>query len=288
MPDIRHVQGYAQDPGGPRLYWQGFAVPEPKAVLLFVHGLAEHSGRYLNPALYLAPRGYACYALDCRGHGRSAGRRVHVTRFDEFVQDVRTVGSLVRARHPGLAFFLVGHSQGGLIVLRYVLRQPEGLAGVVASAPALGVHPAMKPSATTVFLAQTLSRLAPKALLDNHVDPRALCHDEAVVEAYRRDPLVSRKVSARWYTSIVDAMAEVWSDAPGLSVPALVMASGADRLVSTDATRRWVERAPRDRVEHVVWDGLYHEMFNEPERDLVFKRMEGWLDRHLHPRQTTT
>ncbi len=281
MPDIRHVQGYAQDPGGPRLYWQGFAPPEPKAVLLFVHGLAEHSGRYLNPALYLAPRGYACYALDCRGHGRSPGRRVHVNRFDEFLQDVRTVRSLVRPRHPGRPLFLVGHSQGGLIVLRYALREPDGLAGVVASAPALGVHAAMKPSSATVFLARALSHLAPTALLDNHVDPSALCHDQSVVEAYRRDPLVSRKVSARWYTSIVDAMGEVWADAPRLCVPTLVMASGDDRAVSTDATRQWTLRVPRNRVELVVWDGLYHEMFNEPERDEVFARMEAWLDRHL-------
>lgn len=278
MREIRQVFGYTQEPTGPRLYWQGFTPADPKAVLIFVHGLAEHSGRYLNPALYFAPRGHACYALDFRGHGRSSGRRVHVDRFDDYHADVRTVQALVRTRHPGLPFFLVGHSLGGLIVLNHALREPNGLAGIIVSSPALGVHEAMKPSAATVFLARLLSRLAPRTLLANHVDAPALCRDETVVEDYRRDPLVSRAVSARWYTSVMAAMAVVHAGASRLSLPALVMASGADRVVNPEATRRWAERAPRDLVELVVWDGFYHEMFNEREREQVFERMEGWLE----------
>jgi alpha-beta hydrolase superfamily lysophospholipase len=278
LEEIHHGSGRLPASPGPPLYWQAWAPAEPRAALVFVHGLAEHSGRYLNPALYFAPRGFACYAFDCRGHGRSPGRRAHVAHFDEYLEDVRAVLSLVRTRHPDLPLVPVGHSQGGLVVLRYAILQPGGLAGVVASGPSLGVDAAMRPSASLVLAARVLSRLLPTTPIPNHVEPANLCRDPAVVEDYRSDPLVSRTVSARWYTSIMAAMAETNAQAGRLTVPALLMVAGVERLVSTPAIREWVRRAPPDLVQLVVWDGFYHELFNEPGREQVFRWIEEWLE----------
>lgn len=275
MSEIRHEEGTA---GGRGLYWQAWRAEPARAALLFVHGLAEHSGRYLHPVGHFAPRGFPCYALDYRGHGRSSGIRVHVDHFHEFLEDVGTVHALVRERHPDLPFVLVGHSQGGLIALDYALRHPAGLAGVVVSSPFLGLHPATSPSGLTELAARLLSWLRPKTLFANHVDPRLLSSDPAVVAAYAADPLVSHTVSARWFTSLLATVAEVNGAAARLAVPALVMTAGADEVVDPEATRRWVQRTPAGLVDFVAWEGLYHELLNEPEKDQVFRRIEEWLE----------
>ena len=281
MNDLTIGDGQVTAPDGLALSTRQWLPRDPRAVLLFVHGLGEHSGRYDHVARRFAARGFACYALDTRGHGRSPGLRVHIDRFEEFVGDVATMRTRLREAHPRLPLFLVGHSQGGLIVLHAALTMPQGLAGVVVSSPFLGIHPASRPSALVAAAARVLSRLAPRLRLDNGVDPRYLSRDAQVVKAYVNDPLVSRRVSARWFTEILAAQEVALANAPRLAVPALVMQSGADRLVDGAATRSWASAAPAALVEFVEWEGLYHEMFNEPEKETVFARTERWLERRL-------
>ena len=270
-------QGWAATRDGLALYWRSAVPPQPRALVVVVHGLAEHSGRYLHVLRRLAAAGYACYALDCRGHGRSPGPRVHVAGFDRFLWDVDAMESVARDRHRELPVVLLGHSQGGLVVLLHALRHPQGRAGVVASSPLLGVHPSSRPSAARAWAARVLSPILPGLLQSTGLDPAALSRDPAVVEAYRTDPLVSRRVSLRWFTSVAEAMAEAHTAAPGLRVPALVMAAAADRVVDAEATRRFVQRAPAGLVDYVPWEGLFHELFNEPQREQVLARALAWL-----------
>jgi acylglycerol lipase len=255
--------------------------PDPRAAVLAVHGLGEHSGRYEHVGQYLAGARLACHALDCRGHGCSAGLRVHVDRFDEYLADVAVARAHVAALHPRLPLFLLGHSQGGLIVLLSGLTTPSGLAGAVVSSPFLGLHPTSRPPAPLALAARALSRLAPRVRIDNGIDVSLLSHDTGVVDAYRADPLVSSRVSARWFTEVGAAHERVLARAPELRVPLLVMQSGADRLVYPAATRRWVAAAPPPLVEYVEWEGLYHEMLNEPEKLRVLARVVAWLAARL-------
>jgi lysophospholipase len=187
----------------------------------------------------------------------------------------------VGEEHPGLPLFLVGHSQGGLIVLAYALGRPGGLAGVIASSPFLGLHPQTRPGRFLHAAALLLARLRPRVLLASKLDPRKLSRDPAVVAAYSADPLVSRAVSTRWFAEVLAAQERVHAGAAGFARPALVMVAGADLVVDSEAARRWAEGAPRDLVQFVGWDGLYHELFNEPEREGVFRRMEEWLEGRL-------
>lgn len=274
---IVHSEGTCTTRDGLALYWQGWLPESPRGLLLVVHGLFEHGGRHLNVAHYFTRRGYGCYAVDLRGHGRSPGRRVHVGRFDEFLWDLEAAQRLVRHGHPDLPMFLVGHSHGGLIVALYALRHPEGLPGIVLSSPFMGFHASSKPSAALGLLAQALSRIWPSVLLPVALDATAISHDKLVVEAYSNDPLVSRTASPRWLLEALAAMEEVHSEAPRLAVPALVMAAGDDRIVDAQATARFVQAAPPERIEYVRWNGLYHEIFNEFEKEDVFRRMESWL-----------
>jgi alpha-beta hydrolase superfamily lysophospholipase len=281
MPPARREQGWRQAPDGLRLYWQRWKPAAPTAMLLFVHGLGEHSGRYQNPIAYFVARRFACYALDCRAHGRSGGTPVHVDRFEEFLTDVRTIAAWMHEEHPGLPLFLVGHSQGGLIVVACALWHPQGLAGLIVSSPFLGLHPETRPGLLLHQAARVLSRVWPRLRLPNHLDPRKLSRDPTVVAAYAADPLISHQVSVRWFTEVLRVQQRVLADAGDLALPALVMVSGADRVVDSEATRRWAARAPPHLTEFLSWEGLYHEMFNEPEKERVFRRMEEWLEGRL-------
>ncbi len=277
MPEMQRDSGKLKTTDGFELFWRSWVQDKPVASLLIVHGLAEHSGRYERTASHFAERGLACYGFDLRGHGQSQGRRVHVDRFSDYQADVQAIRSLVARNHPGLPCFYLGHSMGGLIVVLCLLDHPSEVDGAIVSSPLLAPHPSAEPSAVTKLASGLLSRLAPGMLISSGLDTSALSHDESVVEAYVNDPLVSNKVSTRWFTTTMEAAAKARQSAPGLKVPMLLMQSGDDRLVAPDATRLWASAAPQKLVEFEWWDGFYHEMFNEPERDRVFTRVDRWL-----------
>jgi len=265
----------------PDVFWRSWESPSPRGAVLIVHGLAEHSGRYEHVGRFLAGHGWAAYALDTRAHGRSPGAKVHVDDFAEFLEDVGSVLGRVRERHPGLPLFLLGHSQGGLVVLQYALRHPEGLAGIVVTSPLLDAHPSLRPSKAFGLAVAALLRIAPRLRLPSGVDPRTISRDPAVVKAYVEDPLVSHRVSPAWYAALRRAQVEVRAGAGRLAVPALVLATPDDRLVDPSAIRRFAAEAPAGRVEESWWPGLSHELLNEPEREQVLQAIDGWLRRRL-------
>jgi lysophospholipase len=283
MRPIEAVDGSCKTRDGLSLHFRAWRPGDARAVLLVLHGLAEHSGRYLHVGERFAGAGYAVYALDHRGHGQSPGPRVHVAGFDEFLEDVDALRAVAEAQHPGRPLVLVGHSHGGLVALRYVLKRPGGITAAILSSPLLGVHASTRASPGLVALARVLSVLWPGLLLPNHLDASLLSHDPEVVRAYQADPLVSHRVSPRWFTSSMMAIRQAHERAPQLAVPLLLMVSGADRIVDPEASERFAARAPKGKLDLVLWDGLYHEMFNEPERETVFARMEAWLEERVSP-----
>lgn len=264
--------------GGPLLFGQSWGpATSPRAAILIVHGLAEHTGRYGMTAAALNDAGFAVHAVDCRGHGRSEGRRVHVEDVGDYVADVRAALEEVRRRDPGLPVFLLGHSQGGLIALKAALDDPAAIDGLVITSPFLAVHPASRPSTFVRALARVLLRLAPRLPLPTSIDVRLLSRDTGVGEAYALDPLVSHAASAGWLYAIGKAQRDVRGRASRLRVPTLLMASGGDRLVDPEATRQFAREAAPDVVEFVWWDGFYHEMLNDLGREQVVARIVAWL-----------
>jgi lysophospholipase len=271
------------------LVWRAWTPEEPCGVIAIVHGLAEHGGRYRETGEAFARAGWAVYACDLRAHGLSpdppGSGRVHVKRFSDFSLDVDALLGLARKQYRELPLFILGHSMGGLISIRYALDKPTGLAGAVISSPALGIHPDSKPPLAMRLLVRILSVLAPRLRVETELEPEAVSRDPAVVQAYVDDPLVSSRVSARWYAEFLKTMKQTHRDAASLGVPMLLMQSGADRLVDPDAARAWAALAPEGKVELIVWDGLYHEMFNEPEKEGVRERVQTWLRERLGSHQ---
>ncbi len=266
---------------GLELFLRRWRPSTPKGVLVVVHGLADHSGRYVHVGEHFVERGHAVYAPDLRAHGRSPGLRVHVDRFDDFVCDVAAVRARAATECPGCPLFLVGHSQGGLVALRATLLEPDGLSGTILSSPLLGVAPSARPKPLLRAASRLLAVVVPRARFPTHVDTRLLSRDSAVGEAYAADPLVSDRASAGWYVSMSAAMADAHRRATSLRVPMLVMVSGDDAIVDPDAAEEWSRSAPAVLVDFVRFDGFYHEMFNEPDKEQPFQQMDAWLAARL-------
>lgn len=269
--------GFALTADGLRLHWRSAAPPRPRAACVLVHGLGEHTGRYAHVSSHLVQQDLATWVFDLRGHGLSEGLGGHVDSFGDYLEDLRTILGLAADRHPGMPLFLLGHSMGGLVALRHAQTRPRGLQGLVLSSPLLGIAPASRPGAARALLGRLASALLPRLRLATNVDPSHLSRDPAVGAAYARDPLVGRRVSARWFTSVAGAMAEACAAAPPAELPVLLMAAGDDRLADTEAARRFASATPARWLELQVWDGFYHELLNAPERDAVLLRVSGWI-----------
>lgn len=277
---VQEEQGTFMGLGGNGIhYYRWLPEEEPKAALIVVHGLAEHSGRYGNLVDYFVPRGYAVYALDHVGHGRSSGRRGFVNSFEDFINGLKTFRDMVGRWQSGKPLFMVGHSMGGLIVAEYLIAYSRDVAGAVLSAPAVKIPDDV--SSFTITLGRILSRIMPRMGMIK-LDAAAISRDSQVVAEYEHDSLVYRgRVSARLASEILDAMERVSSEAGRITTPILIMQGGDDRLVAPDGATMLHEKAASEDSTLKVYDGLYHEIFNEPERDQVFNDMEEWISKRL-------
>ena len=268
--------------GGLELYYRCWR-PEgrPKAVLPIVHGHGEHSGRYAHVADWFVPRGYSVYAFDLRGHGRSQGKRGALKDFGEYREDVRAFLDLVQEAEPA-PVFLAGHSLGGLIVLNYVLRDPSGLAGVVASGPILSA-PGLSPF--LLWLSKVLARVWPSLVLDSGLDTSALSRDLAVVEAYVNDPLVHSKGSPSLANEMMGTVDWTQAHAAEMALPCLIVHGSEDRLCDPQASQVFIDNVTFPDKERIEYEGYYHEVYNEPGKEQVFADIEAWLERHLQSEQ---
>ena len=277
---ITYEEGHLHSADGTKLFYRRWEPKEPKAVLLFVHGVGEHSGRYVHVGQYFAERDFACYAHDYRGSGQSEGKRGYINRYCEYLDDFGGLIEVARERQPGKKLFAIGHSQGGTIVLAYALDHPEAFAGVIVSSPALGVvlgdMPAWKVLLAN-YLTPILSRIVPGFALDNEINPDYLSHDPAVGEAYASDALVHDRAVVRWYTEYRRTQEEILSRASEFRVPCLVMQAGDDHLAPREKTEEFYSRLTISDKRLIVYEGFYHELFNEVEKERVLRDVEEWL-----------
>jgi alpha-beta hydrolase superfamily lysophospholipase len=245
-----------------------------RGVVLLVHGLGEHAGRYHQLALRLNSWGFAVRGYDQYGHGESDGVRGALPREARLIDDLTDVISSTRKRMEGGPLILLGHSMGGLVAALLVALERVPVEGLVLSSPAFAV----RLNAAQKVLLRTLPRFAPHFTTGNGLDPNFLSHDYAVVAAYATDRLVHDRLSARLAAFIAQSGPQLVSQAPQWKVPTLLLYAGDDKLVDPEGSRSFAANAPKQVVSAQGFPRLFHEIFNEPDNQPVFEALKRWLD----------
>ncbi len=253
-------------------------IPARSAILL-VHGLGEHSGRYEHLAQHCNRLGFAVHAIDLYGHGKSDGHRGYVERFSVYLDGVAALLDHVQREHEGIPIFLLGHSMGGLIAAMLLLEHQDEFRACVLSGPAFRSDE--EPPKFVMAFVRLLAAIVPTVPLLG-LDPAGVSRDPEVVRAYVADPLVHHgKLAARLIAEMSSAMRHALASASEIRLPLLILHGDADVLTAPAGSQEFIAALSSADKTIELYPGLYHEIFNEPEKDAVLADMTNWLEAHL-------
>lgn len=245
-----------------------------KALVVIVHGLGEHSGRYAHVAEAFCDAKFHVYAFDQRGHGKSEGPRGHTPTYQHLMDDISLALADAKAQiSDELPVFLYGHSLGALEVLYYGLKEQANLKGIIATSPPLDLSGTPESKRK---MAKLMKSILPKMTIANGLDVNALSHDPAVVKAYTDDPLVHNKISVRLGGFMFDGAEEVLAGAKDWHLPLLLMHGTEDKICGIKGSDLLFDGLQGD-ITYKRWEGLYHETHNEPEKAEVIQAMVEWI-----------
>jgi alpha-beta hydrolase superfamily lysophospholipase len=276
---MKHFESSWKAKDGLETYFQGWE-PEktPQAAICLVHGLGEHSGRYVHVADHLTAAGFAVLTMDLRGHGKSAGARGHVASSEIFLDDIDRLLKEADDRYPGKPRFLYGHSLGGILVLFYTLKRKPELAGVVATSS--GLRTALEKQTAKVAFSKFLAALLPELSMPSGLNAADISRDPEVVRIYQNDPLVHDRASLAFAKAMFDALPWTFQHAPEFKPPLLLVHGTEDKIAYASGSQEFASLVPGDCTLK-LWDGLYHETHNEPEKEQVLAFLTDWLQSKL-------
>ncbi|MGL4368929.1 MAG: lysophospholipase [Spirochaetota bacterium] len=288
MNQYIYTQGIFTGKGNIELSYQGWSSDRPKALVVLVHGLGEHSGRYMNIIDSLEGKGVSFFGFDLRGHGRSKGIRGHVDSFMDYIIDLKIFVNKVREEHAGLPVIMLGHSLGGAIAFRYALTYQHDLDALVLCSPAL--ISAIKVPQIKTASAQILSSLFPTLNLFNSIDPSFISHDEEAVKSYNEDPLVHNLITPRFYTEFTANGEFCLEHANQLRLPLMLIHGTDDQLCDIKGTERTFEESESAEKNFVSFPGLYHELMNETEKERtkVLTLLSKWIPAHINKTKSSS
>ncbi|MCI0436719.1 MAG: lysophospholipase [Gemmatimonadetes bacterium] len=265
---------------GVRLHYRLWIPASSRAAVVVVHGLAEHGGRYLALGDELCRHGIAALVMDLRGHGLSQGTRGYAPSFDRLLEDLEQVRIELLARTGSAQpVFVLGHSMGGLITIRFVQEHPHSFAGAVILSPWLGT--ALRVPRWKLALADLLALLAPALPIAAGIDETMLSRDPAVVRAYREDPLVHGRITPRLFTEVRRAMEAAMDRAGSIDLPVLLLVAGDDRIVDSGRVRTFAAALRPECCAMEVYEHHRHELLNEPDAADIRSRVRSWLDERI-------
>ncbi|WP_051330965.1 alpha/beta hydrolase [Aneurinibacillus terranovensis] len=262
-----------------KIFQEVWPTAEARGTVVIVHGAGEYFARYHWLARELNQAGYSVIGGDLPGLGRSGGKRGHIQRFEDYYKALdQWLQTAFQGKRP---LFLLGHSMGGLIVIRYMQEKKPDVEGVILSSPCLelarNIHPVL------AAVASLFDVCLPSLTLSAGIAAGDVSRDRTIAERYGNDSYITKRVSVRWYKQLVRAMRFArlqQNEYPG--VRTLIMQAGADRIVNAAATRKWSQALPISDKQYWEWEGLYHEIFNEPEKEEIARFMLDWMDQIKH------
>lgn len=276
-----HIEGEFNGAKNLKIFYQAWIPENPKAIIQVVHGFAEHSGRYLNVVNQLAPLGYAVYADDHRGHGKSDGKRNYVDYFDQFIEDEKKLYDIIKSKHENLPIFMLGHSMGSMIALVFTKEFEPLINGLILSG--IGTGAGESTSKSLKVIVKALTKIIPKKYINPRLKADKLSHDSEVVQAYENDPLVNAdKITLRLGWELMKYFEKFDPITSSLKLPLLIQCGAEDSLIkgSEEVLRNAFNMEDKTII---IYDGLYHEVYNEieEEREKVLNDLSNWLDKHI-------
>ena len=277
---MQHREFHFEGVNGTYLYSQCWLPEVPsRAVLAIVHGIGDHSGRYMNIVNHMVSNEIGVYSYDLRGHGNSPGQRGHINSWMEYRVDLLNFLKVIRAQESERLIFLMGHSMGALIALDFILSENEQLEGaIISGAP---IEPAGVAKPYKIALARILSRIYPGFTIDLGLDDDALSRIPSVVSSYQDDPLVHGKVSARWGTELLSTLESVKMQGENINIPILMVHGEADRFNSAEGAKKFFDRIRVNDKEFISYPSGYHELHNDLNYEILLRDILDWINQHL-------
>ena len=259
-------------------YGQTWQSEQPKASVIIVHGMGEHSNRYQHLAEMLVAHNLTVTSYDNFGHGKTSGKRGHNPSFDAVLDTLDIVIEKTKTLHPEIPIFLYGHSMGGNVVINYVLRRHKySIHGVIASSPFLKL--AFKPPAWKLFLGKIIQQIAPSLTLGNELDPNHISRDPQQVKNYINDPLVHDKVSPNFSLTFIETGTWAIENAGTLKTPMYLFHGTADKIIDVNGTIKFSERTTKASLKLI--EGGYHELHNDLCKDEILDNIVKWFESQL-------
>lgn len=269
-----------ENPNGNSIYAVEWPVPQARAVIGILHGVGEHCRRYDHLAAWFQGQGIALVGYDRQGFGRSGGIKGHTDKYSEYIDEIARLVLACERRYPDTPLFLYGHSMGGHLLLRYLIKRHPHISGAIVSAPHIQL--AFTPNPFLVGLGKMMRLIYPTFPQENQLDTSLLSRSPEIAPAYLADPNVHAKLTSKMGIDMLESSAEIDQWCGSLSVPTLMMHGSADGLTKPEATEAFASRNP-ENVIFKSWEGWYHELHNEPEQEELFQYVLQWIEEHLQP-----
>ncbi len=273
---VKHQEFRLANKDGLSIYTQAWLPKsEPRANLVIVHGLGEHSGRYEHVAKFFVDKELAVFALDHQGHGQSDGKRGYVNAFAAYLDDLEQYRLEISKLSPNKPTVLFGHSMGALIALLYALQYENTLAALIVSAPPVRIK--MGPPTFVKELVPQLAKVSPGLTINSGLKPEWVSRDQTVVEAYKADPLTHPHISLSLFSGMYHGGKQVYEQAEDITLPILMLYGSEDKIVDGHAVQATFDKISSTEKKLVIFEGDFHEVHNEADQMDEFEQIWQWL-----------
>ena len=272
---LNHTSYSISASDGIKLFIRDYSLQNSNKVILLIHGLGEHSGRYLNLIQDFNDKNISVFTIDIRGHGKSEGKRGHSPLYQQLISDIQYFIQHVTNKTSNQQYFLYGHSMGGNLAINYSLQKDEKINGIIATSPC--IKPAINPPKIKLFMAKLFQKLIPSLTLNNGLDINGISRNLQVVKNYRNDPLIHNQVSVQLGLDIISSGIYALENSQDIAVPILIFHGKKDRLTSYNSSKELADNSG-DNIKFIGFKNAYHEIHNEPEKEELLRNILDWIN----------